>query len=158
MGSRQAPHHQSKDWGREKRLESESAPPVLDGEPRSLATGLATAQRNWRNRWRKSATPAGFESVLDITRPHLECKNTSEVAGFEEALSGHAGPICNDCNEVVPRLARVAKNALLNGDFPRAIAILDRLSSPRIRVCQMARQEDESGRPATVRETKESVT
>jgi hypothetical protein len=46
-------------------------------------------------------------------------------------LSGHAGPSCNDCNEVVPRLARVAKNALLNGDFPRAIAILDRLSFPR---------------------------
>ncbi len=37
---------------------------VLDGEPRSLATGLATAQRNWRNRWRKSATPAGFEPAF----------------------------------------------------------------------------------------------
>jgi hypothetical protein len=36
---------------------------VLDGEPRSLATGLATARRDWRNRWRKSATPAGFESA-----------------------------------------------------------------------------------------------
>ena len=38
--------------------------------------------------------------------------------------------ICNDCNEVTPRLARVAKNALLNGDFPRVIGILDRLSAP----------------------------
>jgi integrase len=38
--------------------------PVLDGEPRSLATGLATAQRNWRNRWRNSATPAGFEPAF----------------------------------------------------------------------------------------------
>jgi integrase len=43
---------------------SESARRVLDGEPRSLATGLATAQRNWRNRWRKSATPAGFEPAF----------------------------------------------------------------------------------------------
>jgi len=37
---------------------------VLDGDSRSLATGLATAQRNWRNRWRKSATPAGFEPAF----------------------------------------------------------------------------------------------
>jgi hypothetical protein len=35
--------------------------PSLYGDARSLATGLATAQRNWRNRWRKGATPAGFE-------------------------------------------------------------------------------------------------
>jgi len=41
-----------------------SSTPVLDGESRSLATGLATAQRNWRNRWRKSATPAGFEPAF----------------------------------------------------------------------------------------------
>jgi integrase len=40
---------------------SEPARRLLDGELRSLATGLATAQRNWLNRWRKSATPAGFE-------------------------------------------------------------------------------------------------
>jgi integrase len=40
-----------------------SSHPVLDGEPRSLATGLATAQRNWRNRWRKSATPAGHYPI-----------------------------------------------------------------------------------------------
>ena len=35
--------------------------PVLNGDARSLATGLATAQINWRKRWTKSATPAGFE-------------------------------------------------------------------------------------------------
>jgi integrase len=40
-----------------------SSHPVLDGESRSLATGLATAQRNWRNRWRKSATPAGHYPI-----------------------------------------------------------------------------------------------
>jgi integrase len=43
---------------------SRSEERVLDGEPRALATGLATAQRNWRNRWRKSATPAGFEPAF----------------------------------------------------------------------------------------------
>ena len=58
----------------------------------------------------------------------MECTRTSEAAGFEGATSSHAGPICNDCNEVVPRLARVAKNALLNGDFPRVIAILDQMA------------------------------
>ena len=58
----------------------------------------------------------------------MECKNTRDTDGFDEATSGHVGLICNDCNEVTPRLARVAKNALLNGDFPRVIAILDRLS------------------------------
>ena len=76
-----------------------------------------------------SATPAGFESVRDLTRPHVECRNSSEAAEFDEATSSHTGPICNDCNEVVPRLARVAKNALLNGDFPRVISILDQLST-----------------------------
>jgi integrase len=35
---------------------------VLDGDFRGVATGLATAQRNWRNRWKKAATPAGFEA------------------------------------------------------------------------------------------------
>jgi hypothetical protein len=48
--------------------------------------------------------------------------------GLGESTSGHAGPKCNECNKVTARLARVAKNALLNGDFPRVIAILDRLS------------------------------
>lgn len=43
---------------------------VLDGEPRSLATVLATGQRNWRNRWRKSATPAGFELADRHSRKH----------------------------------------------------------------------------------------
>ncbi len=32
---------------------------VLDGEPRSLATGLATAKRSCRNRWAKEGDPSG---------------------------------------------------------------------------------------------------
>lgn len=74
----------------------------------------------------------------------MECKNTSEAEGFDEATSSHIGPICNDCNEVVPRLARVAKNALLNSDFPRVVAILDRLSCPKAGVRQMTAHEGES--------------
>jgi hypothetical protein len=38
----------------------------------------------------------------------------------------------------------VAKNAILNGDFPRVIAILDRLSFPRAGARETATQEDES--------------
>ena len=62
-------------------------------------------------------------------RPHVECTNSRQDGAFEDATAGHGSPICNDCNEVTPRLARVAKNALLNGDFPRVIAILDRLAA-----------------------------
>ena len=59
----------------------------------------------------------------------MECINARQNGVLDEATSSHVGPNCNDCNEVTPRLARVAKNALLNGDFPRVIGILDRLSS-----------------------------
>ena len=62
----------------------------------------------------------------------MECENARLDGAFEDATAGQGGPICNDCNEVTPRLARVAKNALLNGDFPRVIEILDRLSSSRV--------------------------
>ena len=37
---------------------------VLDGDFRVLATSLATVQRTARNRWTKSATPAGFEPAF----------------------------------------------------------------------------------------------
>jgi len=47
---------------------------------------------------------------------------------LDGATAGQNSPLCNDCNEVTPRLALVAKNALLNGDFPRVIEILDRLT------------------------------
>ena len=55
-----------------------SSHPVLDGEPRSLATGLVTAQRNWRNRWRKTATPAGFEPE---SRDLQKTKRDATLAG-----------------------------------------------------------------------------
>jgi hypothetical protein len=59
----------------------------------------------------------------------MECTNANQNGLFDAVTSGHAGPNCNDCNGVTSRLARVAKNALLNGDFPRVIGILDQLSS-----------------------------
>jgi hypothetical protein len=37
---------------------------VLDGEILPLATAFATAERSASNRWRKVATPTGFEPVL----------------------------------------------------------------------------------------------
>jgi hypothetical protein len=61
----------------------------------------------------------------------VECTNSRQDGALDAATVGHGSPICNDCNEVTPRLARVAKNALLNGDFPRVIEILDRLSRGR---------------------------
>ena len=46
-------------------------------------------------------------------------------ADLSAVTHGHAR---RNCNEVVPRLARVAKNALMNGDFPHVVRLLDRLS------------------------------
>jgi hypothetical protein len=80
------------------------------------------------------ATPAGFESVRGIFRQDVDPTKGHQDEGLGESTSGHAGPKCNECNEVTPRLAAVAKNALLNGDFPRAIEILDRLSARGARV------------------------
>lgn len=100
---------------------------VIEAE---FATEFATRQESARRRWGKEATPAGFESVLDLTRPHVECISARQNGVLDESTSGHAGPNCNDCNDVRARLARVAKNALLNGDFPRVISILERLSRP----------------------------
>ena len=74
----------------------------------------------------------------------MDCTTAKQSGAFDEATSCHGGPICNDCNEVTPRLAGVAKNALLNGDFPRVIAILDRLSFPTAGVRQIGTQKDES--------------
>lgn len=61
----------------------------------------------------------------------MECTNARQDEALDDANASHGSPICNDCNEVTPRLALVAKNALLNGDFPRVIEILDRLSRGR---------------------------
>jgi hypothetical protein len=36
---------------------------VLDGDFGDLATDLATGQRNYRNRWRNTATPAGHYPI-----------------------------------------------------------------------------------------------
>ncbi len=62
-------------------------------------------------------------------RHDVDCTKRHQDEGLDESTSGHASPKCNECNEVTPRLAAVAKNALLNGDFPRVIEILDRLSA-----------------------------
>jgi hypothetical protein len=80
----------------------------------------------------------------------VECINARQNGVLNEATSGHAGPKCNECNEVTPRLAAVAKNALLNGDFPRVIAILDRLSARAVRAEDAGVQESERRLSAVV--------
>lgn len=76
--------------------------------------------------------------------------NAGENEALDKVTSGHAGPTCNECNEVTPRLAAVAKNALLNGDFPRVIAILDRLSARAVRAEDAGVQEGEGRRLSAV--------
>jgi hypothetical protein len=53
---------------------------------------------------------------------------SSNGADLSAVTHGHARPNCNECNEVVLRLARVAKNALMNGDFPHVMRLLDQLA------------------------------
>ena len=79
---------------------------------------------------------------MDLTKSHQD-------EGLDESTSGHAGPKYNECNEVTPRLARVAKNALLNGDFPRVIAILDRLGARGVRADEVGNQAGERDPSAT---------
>ena len=43
---------------------------VLEGEFRGLASRFAATQRNARNRWAKTATPAGFELADGHSRKH----------------------------------------------------------------------------------------
>src|SRR6185369_9378437 len=104
--------------------------PTPDGS-RAVGRAAPVRSRALRQNHSGTATPAGFESVRDLTRPHVECTNTRQDAGVDGATADQNSPLCNDCNEVTPRLALVAKNALLNGDFPRIIEILDRLSRGR---------------------------
>jgi hypothetical protein len=53
-----------------------------------------------------------------------DVRRASHCADLSASIDIHKRAQCNDCNEVV-RLAAVAKNALMNGDFPRVIAVLD---------------------------------
>ena len=79
----------------------------------------------------------------------MDCTKSHQHEGLDESTSGHAGPKCNECNEVTPRLAGVAKNALLNGDFPRVIAILDRLAARGARAEEAGDQAGERDLSAT---------
>jgi hypothetical protein len=73
-------------------------------------------------------SPAGFEGRQDRARQCVNDIESSKSADLSAVTHGHARRNCNECNEVVPRLARVAKNALMNGDFPHVVRLLDRLS------------------------------
>jgi hypothetical protein len=92
---------------------------VLDGDFR----GLATTQRNWRNRWRKSATPAGFERPRNRVKPGDDRASPTEGEKTElisQSLTAESG-------SKVARLALVAMNAVRNGDLHRAVEVLQRI-------------------------------
>lgn len=76
----------------------------------------------------------------------MNSSKTAENGDLDQSTPGHVRPNCNECNEVTPRLAIVAKNALLNGDFPRVIAILDQLAAPEA-IAAPLRRPSGPGRP-----------
>ncbi len=89
---------------------------VLDGDFRGFATGLATAQRNWRNRWRKPATPAGFEKLQTIISDH---KTTAKQVVF-----GDDGQ--QSRTWTVGSLLTVVEKAICDGDRVAALAAIER--------------------------------
>jgi len=82
---------------------------ILGGEVLELATVLATVEVMARNRWRKVATPTGFESLLpsnSVYEKPPEPKNNANLANSREP----------DSTETVARLATVLAQAVLAGD------------------------------------------
>ena len=63
-----------------------------------------------------------------MTRHRKDPSSPNDSGDMGAIREGDARSHCNDCNEVA-RLGRVARNALMNGDFPRVIAVLDVLAS-----------------------------
>jgi integrase len=93
----------------------------------ALPTALPATHRRARNRWRKTVTPPGIESAGNHARNCVEARSAGEKPGRSHSTQSHAMARCNECDEMVPRLAGVAKNALFNGDFPRVVQLLDHL-------------------------------
>jgi hypothetical protein len=60
-------------------------------------------------------------------KPTLRTAGDGDSAGLAVPKRGFGRVYCNECNERASRLARVAKNALVNADFPRLLALLERM-------------------------------
>jgi hypothetical protein len=107
------------------------SPSALDGGSKAFATGFATAHVKGRNRWLKIVTPSGIGGRRDVTGPRLVTGPPTEGSDAERLA---VTPECHECSEaldavreavtVARRLAMVADNAILNGDFQRARAAL----------------------------------
>jgi hypothetical protein len=63
----------------------------------------------------------------------VDASGSKKDAGEQVVKHGYVRSRCNDCNEVVARLTAVAKNALLNGDFPRVLRVLEELGGRNAR-------------------------
>ena len=81
---------------------------VLEGDFRGLATSLATTQRNWRNRRKKSATPAGFEPFRHASTTSVARRGLASIVGaFGEVRTRPVVP---------PRTVQQALNPLCRGN------------------------------------------
>jgi hypothetical protein len=60
-------------------------------------------------------------------KPTLRTAGDADSVGLAVLKRGFGRVYCNECSERVSRLARVAKNALVNADFPRLLALLERM-------------------------------
>lgn len=88
------------------------------GEVLRLATSLATRSANARKRWKKLASPTGFENVADLQTAR-ELKAAQGVTAPAKVAEGHLGRLR------VARLATRARRAIRVGDLLGAVALLD---------------------------------
>jgi hypothetical protein len=89
---------------------------VIAGDFRAVATAHRTA----RNRWRKEATPAGFERSGNTAKTGEDRPSPTENEKADRVPPRLAGP----SGSKVARLALVAMNAVRNGDLHRAVEAL----------------------------------
>jgi hypothetical protein len=69
-------------------------------------------------------------------------REASHSIDLAASRDGHKRAECNDCNEAA-RLAAVAKNSLMNGHFPRVIALLDTVIRHAVRRAFQESRQDE---------------
>lgn len=109
---------------------------ILDGEVLALGTGRGTASPSRSNRWRKDATPTGFEGVSVSTRAR---SGDVKTRGYEAETHPSASPL----PEAVPNRgtapdawARQLAEAVLSGDEVTARRLA-------LEVCGLDEQEAE---------------
>jgi hypothetical protein len=89
-----------------------------------------TATRSARARRQNhsgTATPAGFEGKEGLSKQRFSIVGDGDSAGLADPKRRFGPVYCNECRERASRLARVARNALMNADFPRLLALLEKI-------------------------------